>query len=459
MSITTSFKSFHQRTRLSLFQSSKFLECSCDMGVQDFWVVLFVIGFCFQPLVLRSHNLTCHPNDLYALLDFSSSLQSAIGGWGKNFSADCCKWAGSNQFDGEIPSNLPSCRHLNNINLARNNLSGQIPDSFKDFHTLNYLSLSNSSHYNLSSALQILQQCQNLTTLVLAMNFYDEELPADPTIHFAKLKVLIITNSRLTGSIPQWLSRSSRLQLLDISWNCLEGTIPAWLGNFTDLFFLDISNNSFNGYIPRSLTKLQSLITGNISFREPSPDFPLFMKKNASARGLQYNKVWSFPPTLDFSNNNLSGPIWPAFGNLKALHVLNLGFNSLSGPIPNYLSEVTNLETLDLSHNKLSGEIPPSLVRLSFLSKFSVAYNQLDGEIPTGGQFGTFPNSSFEGNNNICGDYASPCPSFSEPLPQPRPHSKSRVEYKGVVIGIAMGFVFGVACFIITDRYVWTWHF
>ncbi|XP_004298619.1 PREDICTED: phytosulfokine receptor 1-like [Fragaria vesca subsp. vesca] len=369
---------------------------------------------------------------------------------------------GSNWFDGVIPSNLPTCRRLNNINLARNNMSGQIPDSFKDFHTLSYFSLSNASYSNLSSALHILQQCQNLTTLILTMNFYDEELPADPNLHFPRLKVFILANSRLTGSIPQWLSKSSRLQLLDISWNCLEGTVPAWFGNFTNLFYLDISNNTFTGEIPRSLTGLQSLIDGNFSsVPEPSPDFPLFQKKNVSARGLQYNQVWSFPPTLELSNNNFSGQIWPEFGNLKSLHVLDLKCNNLSGPIPSSFSNMVSLETLDLSHNKLSGIIPSSLIRLSFLSKFSVADNQLEGEIPNGGQFGTFPNSSFEGNN-LCSDHAPPCPSKVHTyLDQTR---KSRmnvfgVEYRGVVIGIAVGFVFGVSCFIVTDRYVWTWHF
>ncbi|XP_050375004.1 phytosulfokine receptor 1 [Argentina anserina] len=349
---------------------------------------------------------------------------------------------GSNQFDGEIPPNLPTCQHLNNINLARNKLKGPIPDSFKDFHTLNYLSLSNASHSNLSSALHILQQCQNLTTLVLTMNFYDEELPADPNLYFARLKVFIIANSRLTGSIPLWLSKSSKLQLLDISWNSLQGTVPSWFGNFSDLFYLDISNNSFTGEIPRSLTGLQSLIDGDFSsVQEPSPDFPLFQKKNVSARGLQYNQVWSFPPTLELSNNNFSGLIWPEFGNLKALHVLDLKHNILSGPIPSSLSNMKSLETLDLSHNNLSGTIPSSLVRLSFLSKFSVADNQLEGEIPSGGQFGTFPNSSFEGNS-LCGDHAPPCPSkVHTSLVQNR---KSRMNV-GTIIGIVVGTVFGTA--------------
>ncbi|KAL6189720.1 hypothetical protein ACLB2K_036123 [Fragaria x ananassa] len=64
------------------------------MSVQDVWVVIFVIWFCFQPPTLSCQNLTCHPNDLDALEDFLNGLQSVIGGWSRNFSDDCCKWAG-----------------------------------------------------------------------------------------------------------------------------------------------------------------------------------------------------------------------------------------------------------------------------------------------------------------------------------------------------------------------------
>ncbi|KAI5573533.1 hypothetical protein BDE02_10G085900 [Populus trichocarpa] len=107
---------------------------------------------------------------------------------------------------------------------------------------------------------------------------------------------------------------------------------------------------------------------------------------------------------------------------------------------------MTSLETLDLSHNNLSGVIPWSLVDLSFLSKFSVAYNQLRGKIPTGGQFMTFPNSSFEGNH-LCGDHGTPpCPkSDGLPLDSPR---KSGIN-KYVIIGMAVGIVFGAASLLV----------
>ncbi|KAL7180835.1 hypothetical protein ACSBR1_039823 [Camellia fascicularis] len=348
----------------------------------------------------------------------------------------------TNQFIGPVPNNLPLCPRLKTINLAGNNFTGKIPESFRNFHGLSSLSVSNSSIFNLSAALDILQHCQNLTTLVLTFNFHDEQLPSYPSLEFKNLKALIIAYCGLSGVLPQWLSGLTNLQLLDLSWNRLDGIIPPWLGNFEFLFYIDLSNNSFTGEIPKNLTGLDCLISRDLSLADPSVGFPFpfFVKRNISLAGLQYNQIWRFPPTLDLSNNFLTGPIWPEFGNLKKLHCLDLKCNNLSGNIPENLSGMTSIETLDLSHNDLSGAIPLSLVNLSFLSKFSVAYNQLYGAIPTGGQFETFPNSSFEGNLGLCGEHSSPC-SISNQVPQAVSPSKSM--WGEIIVEMSFGIGFG----------------
>ncbi|XP_076932410.1 phytosulfokine receptor 1-like [Bidens hawaiensis] len=352
---------------------------------------------------------------------------------------------GTNNFSGTIPENLVSCKKLKALNLARNKLVGQVPEAFKNFESLTYLSLSNCSFNNLSASLNILQHCPNLTVLVLTMNFKSEQLPFDDGLQFKSLKALIIANCRLTGRIPLWLNGLTQLQLLDLSWNELTGTIPAYLGDFKSLFYLDLSNNTLSGEIPKNLTMLPSLISRDISLEEPAPDFPFFKKRNTSGSRLtfRYNQIMSFPPSIDLSSNLLTGPIWPEFGNLKKIHVLDLKHNNLSGTIPGSLSGMRSIENLDLSYNSLSGIVPPSLANLSFLSKFSVAYNNLSGPVPYGGQFTTFTNASYEGNQGLCGGGRAiyTCESTTTAIPEST-NGKPKKKI-GKIVGIAIGICFG----------------
>ncbi|KAJ0966812.1 hypothetical protein J5N97_023729 [Dioscorea zingiberensis] len=361
---------------------------------------------------------------------------------------------GLNSFTGNLPSDLSYCSGLKTLNLGTNFLVGEIPDSFRNLTSLSYLSLSKNGLNNVSSALGILQNLSNLTYLVVTRNFLGgESMPLEGIKGFKNVEVLAMANCGLSGSVPQWLTKCSKLKVLDLSWNHLQGNVPAWLGDLDFLFYLDLSNNSLTGEIPASLAQLKSLMSGNMTQQEPSTEFfPFFIKRNSSAKGLQYNQVSSFPPSLVLSHNMLTGPILPGFGSLKNLLLLDLSKNNLSGTIPEELSGMSSLESLDLSHNNLTGGIPSSLTKLNFLSSFSVAFNNLVGAIPTGGQFSTFSSADFEGNLDLCGFNFSSC-TTEAPSPSVIGDGKNKRAVLGIAFGIGIGASFVLAIiYILVSR-------
>lgn len=86
--------------------------------------------------------------------------------------------------------------------------------------------------------------------------------------------------------------------------------------------------------------------------------------------------------SIGLGNNNLSGNIPPALGDLTDLWELHLPWNRLGSFIPPELASLRRLQQLDLSHNILRGRIPLQLADLTSLQKLDLSYNSLSGNIP-----------------------------------------------------------------------------
>ncbi|KAG4123821.1 hypothetical protein ERO13_D10G000900v2 [Gossypium hirsutum] len=364
---------------------------------------------------------------------------------------------GNNNFTGTLPLSLYSCKSLTAVRLASNQLEGQISPAILALRSLSFLSISTNKLTNITGAIRILKEVKNLTTLILTKNFMNEAIPNDENIigeGFQNLQILALGGCNFTGQVPKWLAKLKNLEVLDLSQNRISGLIPSWLGSLPNLFYIDLSANLISGEFPKELTSLWALATqeSNNQVDRSYLELPVFVMPNNATSQQLYNQLSSLPPAIYLRNNNLSGNIPEAIGQLRFLHVLDLSQNDFSGSIPEQLSNLTNLEKLDLSGNRLSGQIPESLRGLYFLSSFSVAYNNLQGPIPSGGQFDTFTSSSFEGNPGLCGSIVQRiCP--NAPGAAHSPTLPKRLNTK-LIIGLVLGICSGTGL-VITVLALW----
>ncbi|XP_028067417.1 receptor-like protein 15 [Camellia sinensis] len=296
---------------------------------------------------------------------------------------------------------LTSFRHLEILDLSRNNFLVSIPPSIGALSSLKALSLAQN---NLNGSLPIQGLCK-----------------------LKKLEELDLSYNLFEGILPPCLSNMRSLKFFDISLNQFTRNVsPSLFGSLNSLEYIGLGHNRFEGlfsfssFAIHSNLKVVELISDNNKSEaetELTDWIPIFQLKvllsNCNLNKLSNNvpKFLLYQNKLMFvglSHNNLrrSFPNWLLVNNTR-LEILFLRNNSFVNPfsLPQYcyistsgidvsdnrLSEQIQanirdmfpyIQYLNLSSNAFEGGIPSSFCKMSKLSVLDLSTNNFSREVP-----------------------------------------------------------------------------
>ncbi|KAL1555944.1 putative LRR receptor-like serine/threonine-protein kinase RFK1 isoform X1 [Salvia divinorum] len=156
----------------------------------------------------------------------------------------------SNPLTGELPNSLANLTNLKDFRINDNNLSGPIPDFIKNWRQLTNLEMFASG---LEGPIPLnISLLDKLKTLRIS----DLKGPSQgfPLLRSTTgLTSLILRNCKITGEIPAYVWKLRLLEMLDVSFNMLEGMIPSHIARKLKVVF--VTDNRLSGKIPDTLLK------------------------------------------------------------------------------------------------------------------------------------------------------------------------------------------------------------
>ncbi len=182
------------------------------------------------------------------------------------------------------------------------------------------------------------------------------------------------------------------LRVFYVSTNSLHGPLPTELGNLEQLFDFSVSENYFTGPLPthRGRRKIWRHLIEFVPWPTPTEN-GILNQTWISHGNLSFNAFTGLLPTqlwltsgltdFDVRNNQFSGTLATAIGNLTQWTTFYASGNTLTGPLPTQLGLLIQLTDLDLGSNHFNHTLPFQLGQLTNLMTLDVSKTNISGTV------------------------------------------------------------------------------
>ncbi|QHO15044.1 Receptor-like protein [Arachis hypogaea] len=255
-----------------------------------------------------------------------------------------------------FPWLMNSTRSLVTLRMNHNGLTGTIPETLWD-------------------------KLSSLEELNIANNELKGQIPLS-LFHSCNLAYLDLSNNNLTGEFHEYIREYSRcaqkpLRILDMGWNEITGMVPD-LSQLQSLEQLRLGNNRLNGSIHEGIGQLSNLnelslgnnfLTGLITeahFSRLSNLDTLDLSHNALAFNVSVDWIPPFNLTIIYLASCKLGPNFPTWLHTQTkIEYLDISCAGISSTVPNWFWEpLPQMFYFNISHNRFRGKLKTQIYQL-----------------------------------------------------------------------------------------------